>query len=376
MTVGVVFLALAIVNILAFSRQIVVDHGEGSLPSGHSGRRTLSLLRHSETPPWKSIDNFIQPVTVKPKPDETSVYWHIPKSGGTNAKSYFGCLGLALGMFECAPCCTESWLADNVITFVSITHARGTVSKTGGLAKYGFAEEDRLEVFKPFENSNARFVNVDVTTTEGLDRAVKLGLVQSSIADVIFFTNPTIIEGLFDTEHKGRVISIFRNPVDRLISKFYYLSIASWEPNYQPSWDGMDPLVWAREHDTDHNFVMRTLMGKKSQHLTDADLPHAKKVLSERFIVGLSDSYEESIRRFEVVMLVDEKIDDYTRNQCNSEFFGSRIEKKNANDHPLVEPGSEIYNIIAENNSLDMALYEYIIELFAEQTELIDSYKT
>ena len=81
-------------------------------------------LRHSETPPWKSIDFFIQPVTVKPKPDETSVYWHIPKSGGTNAKSYFGCLGLALGMFECAPCCTESWLADNVITFVSITHGR------------------------------------------------------------------------------------------------------------------------------------------------------------------------------------------------------------------------------------------------------------
>lgn len=343
-TVAVV-LALVIVNILALSRQIVMDHGEGTLPPRHSGRRMLSLLRHSETPPWKSIDSFIQPVTVKPKPDETSVYWHIPKSGGTNAKSYFGCLGLAL------------------------------VSKTGGLAKYGVAEEDRLEIFKPFENSNARFVNVDVTTTEGLDRAVKLGLIQSSIADVIFFTNPTIIEGLFDTEHKGRVMAMFRNPVDRLISKFYYLSIASWEPNYQPTWDGMDLGVWARDHDTDHNFVLRTLMGKKARHLTEADLTHAKQLLSERFIVGLSNKYEESIRRFEAVMLVNEKIDSDTRYKCNSEFFGSRIEKKNANDHPQVEPGSEIYNIIAENNLLDMALYEYIIDLFAEQTELIDSYK-
>ena len=97
-TVAVVFVALVIVNILAsFSQVIVVDYGE---PSGHSGRRMLSLLRHSETPPWQSIDSLIQPVTVKPSPDETSVYWHIPKSGGTNAKSYFGCLGLVLGMFE------------------------------------------------------------------------------------------------------------------------------------------------------------------------------------------------------------------------------------------------------------------------------------
>ena len=204
---------------------------------------------------------------------------------------------------------------------------------------------------------------------------MKLGLVQSNLADVIFFTNPTIIEGLFDTEHKGRVMSIFRNPVERLISKFYYLSIATWEPNYQPTWDGMDLGVWAREHDTDHNFVMRTLMGKKSHHLSEADLPHAKKLLSERFIVGLSDNYEESIRRFEAVMLVDENIDADTRNECNSAFFGGRIEKKNANDHPQVEPGSEIYNTIAESNLLDMALYEYITELFFEQTELIESYK-
>ena len=101
MTVAVVFVALVIVNILAmssFSQGIVVDYGE--LSGQHSGRRMLSLLRHSETPPWQSIDSLIQPVTVKPSPDETSVYWHIPKSGGTNAKSYFGCLGLVLGMFE------------------------------------------------------------------------------------------------------------------------------------------------------------------------------------------------------------------------------------------------------------------------------------
>ena len=67
--------------------------------------------------------------------------------------------------------------------------------------------------------------NIDIRShVETIEEASKLGLVESNDVDVIFSSFPSEAVGkLFDPSHKGRMLALFRNPVDR---EFYVLSIS------------------------------------------------------------------------------------------------------------------------------------------------------
>mmetsp|Transcript_24061 Transcript_24061/g.51507 ORF Transcript_24061/g.51507 Transcript_24061/m.51507 type:complete len:82 (-) Transcript_24061:511-756(-) len=41
---------------------------------------------------------------------------------------------------------------------------------------------------------------------------------------------------------------------------------------------------------------------------------------------------------------------------------------------PQLEEGSPAWELLAEKNALDIRLYEFVVELFEEQREVIDSY--
>ena len=91
----------------------------------------------------------------------------------------------------------------------------------------GHQNDKEIIVFEP-GRTGASFVNVDTLTPQGILRAEKLGLVPSGLADMIVTTNGLnfAIEHLYDDTHRGRVLALFRHPVDRLISKFYYTQVA------------------------------------------------------------------------------------------------------------------------------------------------------
>ena len=131
--------------------------------------------------------------------------------------------------------------------------------------------------------------------------------------------------------------------------------------------------------------------------------------------VGLMNDMEESIRRFNIVLGVEFK------DECRKQYFVSRarhlavndsgqtqgaIDNMNSNPHPKVikqdffadsmskfslltnflpnnlhcldqvVEGSLEYRILAERNSFDMVLYDYITLLYEEQKSLIYSYAT
>lgn len=66
-----------------------------------------------------------------------------------------------------------------------------------------------------------------LSQSEKIEHAQESGLVPSGEVDLIFSSSPIgVIRGLFNEEHRGRVLTMFRHPVERLISKFYYLQIA------------------------------------------------------------------------------------------------------------------------------------------------------
>lgn len=286
-------------------------------------------------------------------------------------------------------------------------------NRLGADPRFGHDKDEEIVVFQPFATApDIKFVNVDTTTKQGILRASKLGLVASGKVDMIFTSDVNFAaDHLFDPGHRGRIFALFRHPIDRSVSKFYYLQTATWERTYRPEWQNMGIMEWATSHNQDENFIVKKIVGKKLNDPVDInDLLTAKEIVRRRFIVGLMKDMEESVRRFNIVLGVDYASE---RGQlCMGQYFGAKKEEvtatdaggegkakndMNSNPHPKVShmprtvlilsqeclpnsifmkvvEGSPEYNLLAERNALDMVLFNYITLLYAEQKELIDSY--
>lgn len=275
----------------------------------------------STLPPWAHFN--LKSVHSKPDEDETAIFWHIPKCGGTTAKRFYGdCLELTLA------------------------------NRLGASPKFGHDQDTEIVAFQPFPASSQKLVNVDTTTEEGILRAKELGLAESHAADIIFTSDINFAsQHLFDRINKGRVLAFFRHPIDRLVSKFYYLQTATWENTYRPEWKDLTLLEWAKDHNVDENHMVKKILGKKLIDKVDMmDLIVAKEIVRHKFFVGKMDDMEESLKRFNTVLGV-KSWDEKTR-QCFKEYFGKEevvasveeneedrrkaTDNKNSHAHPKV----------------------------------------
>mmetsp|Transcript_29403 Transcript_29403/g.50060 ORF Transcript_29403/g.50060 Transcript_29403/m.50060 type:complete len:397 (+) Transcript_29403:118-1308(+) len=301
-------------------------------------------LRRSLRLTWRGSDRM-KPLTAMPNPEkETVLFWHIPKSGGTTLKELYKCMRQTLAV------------------------------RVGVDPKFGHHEDKEIVAFEP-TGMGATFVNVDTLTPQGILRAAELGLVPSGKADLIVTTGSLnfAVEHLFDKTHKGRVLGLFRHPVERLISKFYYIQIATWERSYRPDWKEMSVEYWAEHVNNENNHMVKTLAGRDPlDDVTEEDLEVALKTIHYRFVVGLTAQMEESVHRFNVFMGINEA--DPTNRECMNQYFGHGVKRQNSNPHPHVEIGSKAWVSLAAKNELDIRLFESVTKLFEEQQEVIASY--
>ena len=100
-------------------------------------------------------------------------------------------------------------------------------------------------------------MNVDTTIKAGINRAKKLGLVQSHTTDLIFTMEPQYAgQELYDENNRGRFLALFRHPVDRALSMFFYLQTATWERTYRPEWANMTVLEWATLPNAEEDYMV------------------------------------------------------------------------------------------------------------------------
>lgn len=219
---------------------------------------------------------------------------------------------------------------------------------------------------------------MDTNSRQGIDRARNLRLVPSGIADIIVTSDPMYaIQKLFDISHKGRVVGLFRHPVDRLVSKFDYIQMASWGLANKPGWKKLTLEQWAMEENKDNNHMVKRLAGLGVDATAkEADLHTAMKTVKHRFIVGLFDHMEESVHRFNTVMGIDESHG--PQKSCMDHYFGHDLigVASQLSSISEVEERSPVWNILARKNALDIRLYEFITQLFDEQRKMIESYKS
>ena len=136
------------------------------------------------------------------------MFWHIPKAGGSSIKD-------AMGGCHRFVQATEFGVTDghDADTEVAIVYP----------AIPGVADTDR-----------SPFVNIDSTTPGGIARANSMGFADAQLAQVV--VSPFVFEtnDLFTQTAKGRLFSVFRHPIERAVSMFYYIRVADWEPSYSP----------------------------------------------------------------------------------------------------------------------------------------------
>lgn len=183
-----------------------------------------------------------------------------------------------------------------------------------------------------------------------------------------FVVNSTL--GKLESSIANKLIFPYNShPIDRLVSKFYYLQTATWENTYRPEWKDLSLLEWATSHNADENHMVKKILGKKlNDEAGLTDLIAAKEIIRHKFFVGKMDDMEESIKRFNIVMGVDNSAE--KTKQCIKEYFGKdevaevsdastelseedrrkAADNKNSHSHPKASKGSIASCIICQSN--------------------------
>ena len=298
---------------------------------------TYSILRRKlEGPP-------VLPLHIQTNLDSASIghdhdhgtpfYFHILKSGGTSTKDlYATCYRLVVA------------------------------NEVGGKDEAG--DEDELQIV---DNDGARYVNVDTTEWEGIQRAKRLGFVESRMADVIFSPHVNEIAAeLFTPQVPGKMFSMFRDPVERVVSLYYYLQTATWEPTYNPALQQMTLEEYANSTLIESNWMVRTLSGKRTGQLTEEDITLAMQIVKEKCVVGLLDHFEESLERFDEYFGFRPNDDESI--QCQKDLLARGGSNSNgSHKREQLDPDSPALKNIQKKNRADTLLYAYVQKLFEEQ---------
>ena len=270
------------------------------------------------------------------------------------------------------------------VHFAGETIAERVFSKCHGLAQaaeHGLQQpdfnEDELAVF---DLDGDKFVNVDLSLEAGIDRAARIDLVGSRLADVIISPDLPQVAKVFSDRNRGRMFAIFRHPVDRAVSMYYYLSTATWDPMYNPNLKEMSLQEYAKSSSVENNWLTRFLVGKKSGALGREHMVLAKKIVRNKILVGLYTDIDTSLSRFDRYFgwtdnarekageLRTRQEMDEQADKCRAAFVAAGDDRHN---HPTIEPQSKEWDLIIRQNKYDMELYEYIEKLYKTQAEQI-----
>ena len=316
-----------------------------SLTSGNSLTRKIedtSLANIRDVSPLNLTDGISRGKMDVP------VFWVIPKAGTSTIKSVMAkCLDLAMAS-------SNPKVVEN---------------------------PEAVQNLEVMDIAAGRFINVDLAVPSGIAHAQKLGLVGSGLSDVAMSSYIHEMAGLFEHPDapKGKMFAVFRHPVERMVSDFYYMQKATWERS-QPD----DPAALAQsleEYATDpskhvDNWMTRLLAdrrfsaecAKQGCPLTEEDYQFARSVLTRKCLVLLLDKIDESLRRLLKYTGWSERL----KNSACLDTFAHKA-PSNKNDHNYLESGTELYEKLREINRYDILLYWHARELFENQGRLFDS---
>merc|ERR1712151_604771 len=270
-------------------------------------------------------------------PSDHVIFLHFPKTGGTTIKNILG-----------------------------VCYRKVLASEAG---IKGHANDKELSVVKGYGDS--LFVNIDSTTSEGIQRAYDMGFADAHLADLTVTPFLYIIDTLFKPTSKGRVLSMFRQPIERAVSMLNYVKYAEWEPSYIDEFKSMTLEEYAKSPYVENNFYTRVLSNTMEGSITDDHFAIATYNLKKKVVVGLLDKLDESLGRFEAFFGWKYSFNPTEQEKCRQGYLtnGANTAKRKTINVPDV--GSDQYELLAWQNQYDLKLYDTVIQLFNEQKYLV-----
>ena len=197
-----------------------------------------------------------------------------------------------------------------------------------------------------------------MTTISGLQRAKRLGLAQSRLADLIYSENFQHVADLFDVKYQGRAFTFMRDPIERCLSLYQSLSSRK---SFQ-----MTLGEFAQSELIIDNYMVRQLTGKENARLDERDLNIAKEILGKRVVIGLTSDPAGSFKRFQIFF--GWKLS-FSQEKCANALLLKDWAKKG--NQLQVMGGGKTMKLLRNVNEYDMELYAFAKELYQHQGRLI-----
>jgi len=301
--------------------------------SGSPQESILGLLSNFKDT-WDPYDN-----------SDIPMFWHIPKAGGSSIKDTMG----GCHRFVQA---TEFGVTDG--------HGAETEVAIVYPAVPGVADTDR-----------SPFVNIDSTTVAGIARAKQMGFADANLAQLV--VSPFVFEtnDLFTPTAKGRLFSVFRHPIERAVSMFYYIQVADWEPSYKPELKDWTMSEYATSDIVENNWMTRQLSNQLGGELTEENLNKAMEVVRTKFLVGLMSQIERTMSRVEKFFRMTYHVNPTNQEACRNRLMSGGSNSNSKNKKPFTEE-DPAWALLAHQNNFDMQLYSYIEALFEEQDAFVE----
>lgn len=284
-------------------------------------------------PDLNNLRNSWEPIN----PSDHALFLHMPKTGGTTTKNILG-----------------------------VCHHKVLASEAG---IKGHAHDKEIAVVKGYGDS--LFVNVDPTTPDGIKHAFDMGFADAHLADLTVTPKLYAIDNLFKPESKGRVISMFRHPIERATSMLNYLKYAEWEPTYIDEFKTMTLEEYTKSPYVENNFYTRVLSDTMEGSLTDDHYKIALYNLQRKVFVGLLAKLDESIDRFEKMFNWNYNYNPAEQEQCREGYLDKGANVGKTKFIAVPEEGTEGYELLAWQNQYDLKLYNVVLQIFDEQKSLI-----
>lgn len=192
-----------------------------------------------------------------------------------------------------------------------------------------------------------------------------MGLIPARMVDVVLTPHIREAGQLFDAHHKGRLFAMFRDPIERIESLYYFLRMPDQEAAVGLSVNDMTLVQFAS--DFSENWMVRSLVGVMVGPIGQPHVDVAKQILKQKFLIGLLEEKTESLRRIEAYY--GWRLPSRVSQTCKNNMFYFEPQSKNL--HPATDRTSPEFAALFAVNVYDMQLYEYAKFLFEEQASLI-----
>lgn len=191
-------------------------------------------------------------------------------------------------------------------------------------------------------------LNIDTQTIKGLANARSNKILDRRIVDV--FATSYFLEGmmLFNANNKGRAFTILQHPVVRAESLYLSRDASLEELTFSE-------YIESKEYFD--NWVVRSLTNNKRGELTEDHLLVAKGILARKFLIGIAEYFEESIKRLEMYFEWNQP-----QEGCAQKFINN-----NQDTIAHIERGGNDWQLVTEKDKYDLMLYYYALEVFAKQ---------